>query len=63
MHNRSTIETVWRAARDRIARLNQILVENDPDDEAVFSATPGETSRRLDLERRILEARKARTRG
>ncbi len=63
MDNRSTIETVWRAARNRIARLNQILVENDPADEAVFSATPRETSRRLDLERRIVEARKARSRG
>ena len=63
MDNRSTIHTVWRAARDGFARLNQILVEDDPADEAVFSATPRETARRRDLERRIVEARKARTRG
>ena len=62
MDHRS-IQNLWRAARGGLARLNQILVETAPCDDAVFSAPPRGSERTDDAERRIAEARKARMRN
>jgi hypothetical protein len=60
MDNRSAVHTVWRAARDGFARLNQMLAETDAPDDAVFRAPSRGPKRTNDAERRIAEARKAR---
>jgi len=63
MENRSAVQTFWRAARDGLARLNRILAEADPGDDAVFHVPPRGPERTDDAERRIAEARKARSRN
>jgi len=63
MDNRSAVQNLWRAARGGIARLNQILVDAAPPDDAVFHAPPRGPDRRDDAERRIAEAREGRIGG
>jgi hypothetical protein len=63
MDNRSAVRSLWRAARGRLARLNQLLAEAAPPDDAVFFAPPPTPARPADAERRIAEARNARMRN
>jgi hypothetical protein len=62
MDNRSAVQNLWRAARDRLARLNQVLADAEPDDDAVFHVRARGPERGDDAERRLAEARKARLR-
>jgi len=63
MVNRSAVQNLWRAARGGLARLNQLLSEAEPADDAVFHAPPRGPDRRDDAERRIAEAREGRIGG
>jgi hypothetical protein len=63
MNSRSTVQNLWRAARDGLARVNHILVESAQADDAVLQAPPRGPERTSDVERRIADARKARSRN
>lgn len=73
MDNRSAVQSLWRAARDKLARLNHLLAEAELSDEGVFHVLTHDRSRAddpvssdlasSDLDRRIAEARKARRPG
>jgi hypothetical protein len=63
MDNRFAVQNLWRAARDGLARLNQILAEAEPADDGVFHVPARGPERKDDAERRIAEARKARLRN
>jgi hypothetical protein len=63
MHNRSAVQTLWRAARGGLARLNAFIAEPDTSEDAVFQRGPRGPDRTSDAERRIAEARKARPRN
>jgi len=60
MDNRSAVQSFWRATRDGLARLNQILAEADTAEDAVFQTPPRGSGRTADAERRIAKAREAR---
>ena len=62
MDNRSTVQAFWRAARGGMARLHQLLAEGDPSDGAIFQTRSRGPEKATDSERRIAEAKKARTR-
>lgn len=59
MDNQFAVQNLWRAARDGLVRLNQILAEAGPADDAVFDVPARGPERRDDAERRIAQARKA----
>jgi len=61
MDSRSTVDSLWRAARGGLARLNALLREDDGPQDAVFQAAR-RNARPVEAERRIAEARRARTR-
>ncbi len=61
MDSRTTIEGLWRAARDGVARLNALLREGDLPEDAIFSA-PKPAPRQAEAERRLAAARRERTR-
>ncbi len=63
MDNRSAVQTVWRAARDGLARLNQILAEGDRAEDAVFLVPPRGPERTDDVGQRLDEARNDRRSG
>jgi len=63
MDNRSALQNLWRAVSGGLARLNQILSEAEPADDAVFQAPPRDSERAHDTERRIAEAERARVRN
>jgi hypothetical protein len=62
MDNRSAVQGLWRTALNGLARLNQLLAEDNPADGSIFRSLPHGSERAADTERRIAEARKARLR-
>ncbi len=62
MAQRSALQSLWRATRDGLVRLNRLLAERGDPNDMVFHAPPANLSQERDTER-IMEARRSRTRG
>ena len=58
MDSLSPVQNLWRAARDGLARINQILAEAETGEDAVFQTPPPKPDLTSDAERRIANARK-----
>jgi len=63
MERGSTVHSLWRAARDRLARLNAFLADGDSDEDTIFQARPREAKKADEADQRIAEAKKVRNRG
>ena len=58
MTQRTALQSLWRATRDGLAKLNRRLAESRDPDDLVFHA-PAIRSLERDVERRIVEAQKS----